>query len=125
LATDAGEWPREAFRRHGINYEVAKKAKSDLYRDVLPLINSGAVDLLDHDRLIVQLTSLERRTARGGRDTIDHGSLNDDNHAHTPVIFLGFNTMWIVTEVGVEHTFNISDMMLCSRQLETGPANVK
>ena len=46
--------------------------KSELYRDLLPIINSGAVDLLEHDRLVMQLTSLERRTSRGGRDSIDH-----------------------------------------------------
>ena len=63
-----GEWPREQFRKHGVNYEPSEKTKSDLYRDLLPLINSGAVDLLEHDRLVTQLTSLERRTARGGRD---------------------------------------------------------
>jgi len=38
----------------------------------LPLINSGAVDLLENERLVVQLTQLERRTARGGKDSIDH-----------------------------------------------------
>jgi hypothetical protein len=68
----AGEWPREQFKRHGINYEHAGKSKSDLYLDLLPLINSGGVDLLDSDRLLHQLVSLERRTARGGRDSIDH-----------------------------------------------------
>ena len=30
------------------------------------------VDLLDHPKLVNQLASLERRTARGGRDSIDH-----------------------------------------------------
>ena len=48
------------------------KPKSDLYREVLPLINSRRVELLDHPRLISQLTGLERRTARSGRDSIDH-----------------------------------------------------
>jgi hypothetical protein len=67
-----GEWPREQFRKHGVNYEPAEKSKSDLYRDLLPLINSGAVDLLEHDRLLMQFTSLERRISRGGRDSIDH-----------------------------------------------------
>ena len=62
-----GEWPREQFRKHGVNYEPAEKSKSDLYRDLLPLINSGAVDLLEHDRLLMQFTSLERRISRGGR----------------------------------------------------------
>jgi hypothetical protein len=68
----AGEWPREQFRKHGVTYQPAEKAKSDLYRDLLPMLNSGRVELLDHPRLIHQLVSLERRTSRGGRDTIDH-----------------------------------------------------
>ena len=63
----AGEWPRERFRLAGISYEVSDKTKSDLYRDMLPLVNSGKVELLDHPRLISQLCGLERRTARGGR----------------------------------------------------------
>jgi hypothetical protein len=67
-----GEWPREAFRRHGITYEVADTPCSDLYRDLLPLITSQQVALLDHPRLVTQLCSLERRTGRGGRDQIDH-----------------------------------------------------
>jgi hypothetical protein len=68
----AGEWPRERFRVHGIEYRPSDKPKSDLYRDLLPAVNSGLVDLLDHERLTVQLTSLERKSARGGRDSIDH-----------------------------------------------------
>jgi hypothetical protein len=67
-----GEWPRERFRVHGIAYELSPKPKSDIYRDLLPAINSRLVDLLDHRRLTAQLCSLERRTARGGRDMIDH-----------------------------------------------------
>ena len=77
-----GEWPREQFRKHGVNYELSDKTKSDLYRDLLPLINSGAVDLLEHDRLVTQLTSLERRTARGGRDSIDHAPGAHDDVAN-------------------------------------------
>jgi len=67
-----GEWPRERLRTHGIEYHVADKPKSDIYRDLLPLLNSGRVEFLDHPRLTAQLCSLERRTARGGRDSIDH-----------------------------------------------------
>jgi hypothetical protein len=67
-----GEWPREAFRKCGIDYGVASKAKSDLYLGLLPLLNSRRVELLDHKRLVVQLCGLERRTARSGRDSIDH-----------------------------------------------------
>jgi hypothetical protein len=68
----AGQWPRERFRVHGINYEVSERTKNDIYRDLLPIVNSRQCDLLDHPRLFGQLVSLERRTARGGRDSIDH-----------------------------------------------------
>jgi hypothetical protein len=78
----AGEWPRERFREHSINYEPAAKPKSDLYRDLLPLINSRKVDLLDDARLITQLASLERRTARSGRDSIDHAPGAHDDLAN-------------------------------------------
>src|SRR6202040_4335244 len=68
----AGEWPRERFKVHGIDYQLSEKPKSDIYRDVLPLLNSARVELLDIPRLASQLCALERRTARGGRDSIDH-----------------------------------------------------
>jgi hypothetical protein len=78
----AGEWPRERFRAHGITYEVCETPKSDLYRDLLPVINAGRVELLDNSRLVAQLTSLERRTARGGRDSIDHPPGGHDDLAN-------------------------------------------
>lgn len=75
----AGEWPRERFAVHGVAYEPAEKPKSDLYRDFLPLLNSGRVELLDLPRLHAQLLGLERRTARGGRDSIDHAPGGHDD----------------------------------------------
>src|SRR5262249_38333894 len=74
-----GEFAREPFRKLGIEYRVAEKPKSDLYRDFVPLLNSRRVELLDHPRLITQLTQLERRTSRGGRDSIDHGPNSHDD----------------------------------------------
>jgi hypothetical protein len=75
----AAEWPRERFKVHGIEYRVADKTKSDLYLSLLPLLNSQRIELLDHQRLVAQLCSLERRTSRSGRDSIDHvpGSFDD------------------------------------------------
>ena len=78
----AGDWPRERFREHGVSYEPAQKPKSDLYRDLLPAINSRKLDLLDHPRLLTQLVGLERRTARGGRDSIDHAPGAHDDLAN-------------------------------------------
>ena len=40
-----GEWPRERFKAHGVTYDLADKPKSDLYRDMLPLLNAGRVEL--------------------------------------------------------------------------------
>jgi hypothetical protein len=68
----AGLWPRERFQVHSVSYIAAAKPKSDLYRDFLPAVNGRRVELLDHPKLISQLCSLERRTWRGGRDSIDH-----------------------------------------------------
>ena len=74
-----GEWPRERFREHGIVYEIAESPKSEIYLELLPAIMSGAVEILDDRRLLTQLGSLERRTARGGRDNVDHApSAHDD-----------------------------------------------
>jgi hypothetical protein len=78
----AGEWPRERFIEHGITYVPAEHPKSDIYREFLPLLNGGAVELLDHPRLIAQLCALERRTARGGRDSIDHPPAAHDDIAN-------------------------------------------
>ena len=68
-----GQWPAEQWRLHGITFKFSEKSKSDLYGELLPLINAGRIELLDNTRLVNQLASLERRTVRGsGRDTIDH-----------------------------------------------------
>lgn len=78
----AGEWPVERFREHCITYLPSEKPKSDLYRDLLPILNSRKCELLDLPRLGVQLCGLERRTARGGRDTIDHAPGGHDDVAN-------------------------------------------
>jgi hypothetical protein len=78
----AGEWPRERFRAHGIQYQLAEKPCSDLYRDMLPMLNSGQCELLDIPRLTSQLCALERRTARSGRDSIGHPPSGHDDIAN-------------------------------------------
>lgn len=78
----AGEWVREPFRTQGIDYKLSEKTKVDIYRDCLPLLNSRRVELLDLPRLSSQLCGLERRTARGGRDSIDHAPGGHDDVAN-------------------------------------------
>lgn len=75
----AGEWVREKFLGHGITFEHSAKPKSIIYGDFLPLIMSKKCDLLDHQRLTNQLCGLERRTARSGKDSIDHSPNGHDD----------------------------------------------
>jgi hypothetical protein len=74
-----GEWPRQRFREHGITYSASARPKSDLYLDLLPLLNAGRLELLDNPRLSAQLVGLERRTARSGKDSVDHSPGGHDD----------------------------------------------
>src|SRR5262249_56709853 len=67
------------FRKAGVEYVCAENPKSDLYKELLPMLSSGRVRLLDQARLLAQFLGLERRTARGGRDSIDHGPSGHDD----------------------------------------------
>lgn len=78
----AGDWPSTAFRRYGITVSPSPLTRSELYAELLPLITSGRVDLLDERRLIAQLSQLERRQARSGRESIDHPPGSHDDVAN-------------------------------------------
>jgi len=58
-----GDFPAERMTTYGVRVEkvAASESKSHLYGSLLPLINSGLVELLDTERLFVQIMSLERR----------------------------------------------------------------
>jgi hypothetical protein len=60
-----GRFSPEQFQQHHIKYEACAKVKSDLYVDLLPLLNSDRILLPRHPRLAAQLISLERTTVRG------------------------------------------------------------
>ena len=108
------EWPRERFRLQGINYEQSARPKSELYQTLLPLLNSGKVELLDNERLISQLANLERRTARGGRDSIDHpsGNYHDDianSCAGVAALAVSFIQRGAIASTGTFRTFVYDD----------------
>lgn len=81
----AGEWPREQFTKRGKIYEPTEIPKSEMYVNFLPLLNSNRVKLLDDTRMFNQFCQLELRTARGGRDSVDHpkGGMDDVANAVT------------------------------------------
>jgi hypothetical protein len=76
-----GEWPRESFRKRGVAYKLIELTASDLYKALLPELNSGKVALVDNDRLVAQLVGLERQVSRGGRDLITHPKHSHDDLA--------------------------------------------
>src|ERR1700730_3876857 len=78
----AGLWPAARFAEHGIAFEQSARPKSDLYCDLLPLLNAKRGELSDNPRLAAQLVGLERRTARSGRDTVDHTPGGHDDLAN-------------------------------------------
>jgi hypothetical protein len=68
----AGEWVRQSFSKRGISYEPSELPKSGLYVDLLPKLNARTIRIPDNSRLANQIAALERRTSRGGKDSIDH-----------------------------------------------------
>jgi len=68
----AGEWVTEAFSKCGITIENSELSSSQLYLELLPVLNNGGIELLDSKRLASQLAGLERRPRSGGRDLITH-----------------------------------------------------
>ena len=74
-----GDFVREQFRDRCIAYEPSEKNKSELYGEMLPLINSQRVELPDIKQLFDELVGLERKTRSSGKDRIDHApNMHDD-----------------------------------------------
>ena len=78
----AAQWTVEAFAKEGIHYKHSEFTKSELYLESLPLFSQGAIDLLDYQPLMLELMQLERRTARSGRDSVDHPPQGHDDYAN-------------------------------------------
>jgi hypothetical protein len=78
----AGQWCAQAFQKRGITYAPSEVPKSGLYLDFLLKLNSRTIRLVDNARLVNQIAALERRTSRGGKDSIDHSPGAHDDVAN-------------------------------------------
>jgi hypothetical protein len=78
----AAEFVAQAFTNCGIAYHKAELSKSLLYRELLPRLCTGDIELLDDETLIDQIAGLERRTRSGGQDVIDHPPGGKDDLAN-------------------------------------------
>jgi hypothetical protein len=77
-----GEWPREAFRAHALDYQHAELDRSGLYLAMLPVVNAAGVELLDVPELLRELRGLQRQRGPSGRDRVDHVRGAHDDRAN-------------------------------------------
>jgi hypothetical protein len=68
----SAQWVVERFREHGVTYAPSEKTRSELYIELVALVNARRVRIPGHNRLRTQILSLERRASRTGRDVVDH-----------------------------------------------------
>ena len=76
------EWVAGACREAGAEYQASKLVRSDLYLTGLPHFVRGVVSMPNLAPRIHELRLLERRTARSGRDSVDHGRNGSDDYAN-------------------------------------------
>jgi hypothetical protein len=104
----AGVWPRERFAVHGINYQIPGKSASDLYTEMLPVLNSRRAELPDNPRLVSQLCQLERH-AGSAKDNVKHppGAHDDVANAVAGAIVMALQAA-VVQEPNVHVPFDLS-----------------
>jgi hypothetical protein len=68
----SGNFVVDAFRASGVEYRTSERTTSDAYLAMLPIVNAGAVELLDVPALLTELRGLERRRGTSGKDRVDH-----------------------------------------------------
>jgi len=66
------ELSRRLYAEAGVSLVAAEVTRSEAYLHLLPLLTTGRIELPPDPRLRTELLGLERRTARGGRDSVDH-----------------------------------------------------
>ena len=84
----AGGFPVEQFASHGITVKPSERDRSAIYLDMVPLVNSGRVVLLDQPDLLRELRGLERRRGVSGRDKVDHRVGSHDDRANSAALAL-------------------------------------
>jgi hypothetical protein len=75
----AGDVIADMFRKRSLPYDPTDYNKSDLYHDLLPLLNTRAIVLPRNERLIMQIVGLERRVGSTGRNSINHAPGGHDD----------------------------------------------
>lgn len=78
----AAEFSTAAYRAASISLRPAPVTRSEAYMHLLPLATSGRIEWPADPVLRTELLGLERRTARSGRDSVDHAPGAHDDAAN-------------------------------------------
>jgi hypothetical protein len=96
-----GVWVSDAFQKQGIRMDMSDLSASDLYLNFAALLSSGRVELVEHEKLLLQLQTLERRVGRSGKDSVDHPpGFHDDlaNAVAGAVVLASHDRKWDLKE---------------------------
>jgi hypothetical protein len=94
----AGNWVSGAFRDNGVEYTRSSKNRSELYLETLACWTRGAISIPNHQQLTRELRLLERRTARSGKDSVDHGPSGSDDYANALA-----GAVWLASRPDQQH----------------------
>jgi hypothetical protein len=75
-------WVESAFEKVRVRYQPCDKPKSDLYLNLEGFVNTGMIEIPKDGQLIGELTALERRRGKAGKDTVDHPPRGNDDRAN-------------------------------------------
>jgi hypothetical protein len=76
-------WVKGTIEACGAEYKQSKLVRSDLYLEGLVLFARGQVRVPSHDVMLRELRLLQRRTAKSGRDQVDHIVGSHDDHVNS------------------------------------------
>lgn len=77
------EWVSGTFGDLGATYQTSQLVRSELYLSGQVLFTRGLVNIPPISILTRELRLLERKTARSGRDSVDHGTGGSDDWANS------------------------------------------
>ena len=78
----AKEWVAGAYRAVGLEYRQSPLVRSDLYLEGQVLFTRGLISVPPDATLLRELRLLERRTARSGKDSVNHPVGGHDDFAN-------------------------------------------
>lgn len=77
----AGAYPAEEFSRNKVSLKYTDRNRSQLYSELLPVLNTGQIELPPDEVMLGQLANLERKTGRAA-DIIDHPAGGHDDRCN-------------------------------------------